>query len=199
MQTAIIGTGQIGEAIAKKIVKAGHSVLLTNNKGAASLKEKASHIGSLAIPANLKDIVNAEVIFLTVRWSHLKQLAADVPNLNGKILVDVTNPILDDMSYDNLKGKAASEIVQELFPKTTVVKTLNHYFLKWIDADPKVDNGKRIAFVSGDDVDAKKTVTNLLKEFGFKPIDLGNLATGSKLQQAGGSLAALNIVSYPAE
>lgn len=198
MQTAIIGTGQIGEAIAKKIVKAGHSVLLTNNKGAASLKEKAAHIGSLAIPADLKDIVNADVLFLTVRWSHLKQVAEDVPNLEGKILVDVTNPILDNMSYDDLKGKAASEIVQELFPKTRVVKTLNHYFLKWIDADPKVDNGKRIAFVSGDDTDAKNTIANLLKEFGFKPIDLGDIATGSKLQQAGGSLAALNVVSYPA-
>ncbi|MEO2100252.1 MAG: NAD(P)-binding domain-containing protein, partial [Flavobacteriaceae bacterium] len=129
MLTAIIGTGQIGEAIAKKIVKAGHSVLLTNNKGAASLKEKAAHIGSLAIPADLKDIVNADIIFLTVRWSHLKQVAANVPKLDGKILVDVTNPIFDDMSYDNLKGKAASKVVQELFPKTRVIKTLNHYFL----------------------------------------------------------------------
>ena len=198
MQTAIIGTGQIGEAIAKKIVKAGHSVLLTNNKGAASLKEKATNLGKLAIPADLKDIVKADVIFLTVRWSHLKQVAKDVPNLQGKILVDVTNPILDDMSYDDLKGKAASEIVQNLFPKTRLVKTLNHYFLKWIDADPKVDDGKRVAFVSGNDIEAKNTVANLLKEFGFKPIDLGDIATGSKLQQAGGALAALNIVSYPA-
>ena len=198
MQTAIIGTGQIGEAIAKKIVKAGHSVLLTNNKGAASLKEKATNLGKLAIPADLKDIVKADVIFLTVRWSHLKQVAKDVPNLQGKILVDVTNPILDDMSYDDLKGKAASEIVQNLFPKTRLVKTLNHYFLKWIDADPKVDDGKRVAFVSGNDIEAKNIVANLLKEFGFKPIDLGDIATGSKLQQAGGALAALNIVSYPA-
>lgn len=198
MQTAIIGTGQIGEAIAKKIVKAGHNVLLTNNKGAASLKEKAANLGKLAIPADLKDIVKADVIFLTVRWSHLKQVASDIPNLDGKILVDVTNPILDDMSYDDLKGKAASEIVQNLFPKTRLVKTLNHYFLKWIDADPKVDDGKRVAFVSGNDIEAKNTVTNLLKEFGFKPIDLGDIATGSKLQQAGGALAALNIVSYPA-
>ncbi|PXX26342.1 NADPH-dependent F420 reductase [Arenibacter sp. ARW7G5Y1] len=198
MKTAIIGTGKIGEAIAKKLIKAKHSVLLTNNKGAASLKEKAAKLGSLAIPAELSEITRADVLFLTVRWSHLKQVAADVPNLDGKILVDVTNPILDDMSYDNLKGKAASEIVQELFPKTRVVKTLNHYFLKWIDADPKVDNGKRIAFVSGDDTEAKNTVVNLLNEFGFKSIDLGDLATGSKLQQAGGPLAALNLVSYPA-
>ena len=199
MQTAIIGTGKIGEAIAKKLVKAGHRVLLTNNKGAASLKEKAESLGSFAIPAELDEINQAEVLFLTVRWSQLKQVATKIPDLNGKILVDVTNPILDDMSYEDLNGKAASEIVQELFPKTRVVKTLNHYFLKWIDADPKVDNGRRIAFVSGDDTDAKNTVSNLLKEFGFEPIDLGNIATGSKLQQAGGSLAALNIVSYPAK
>lgn len=198
MKTAIIGTGKIGEAIAKKLVKAGYSVLLTNNKGAESIKNKATSIGNLAIPTDLSKVNQADVLFLTVRWSHLKQVAADVPNLDGKILVDVTNPILDDMSYDDLKGKAASEIVQELFPKTRVVKTLNHYFLKWIAADPKVENGNRIAFVSGDDTKAKNTVSNLLHEFGFKPIDLGNLATGSKLQQAGGSLAALNIVSYPA-
>lgn len=198
MQTAIIGTGKIGEAIAKKLIKAGHHVMLTNSRGAESLKEKALSLGPLATASELIELNKADVLFLTVRWTQLKTLAKQLPDLKGKILVDVTNPFLDDMSFDDLHGKAASEIVQELFPQTLVVKTLNHYFLKWIDADPKVGDGQRIAFVSGDDNEAKETVAALLKEFGFKPVDLGNMATGSKLQQAGGALATLNVVSFPA-
>lgn len=198
MQTAIIGTGQIGEAIAKKLVKAGYKVMLTNNSGAESLKEKAAELGPLATASEREELHKADVLFLTVRWSQLHSLVGKLPDLKGKILVDVTNPILDDMSFDDLDGKAASVVVQELFPETIVVKTLNHYFLKWIDADPKVGDGQRMAFVSGDDARAKTVLTGLLADMGFKPIDLGDLATGSKLQQAGGALAALNVVSYPA-
>ncbi len=198
MQTAIIGMGKVGEAITRKLIKAGYSVLLTNSRGAESLKEKAIELGALANASELKDLLNAEVLFLTVRWSQLKALAGKLPDLEGKILVDVTNPFLDDMSFDDLQGKTASEVIQEIFPGTHVVKALNHYFVKWIDADPVVGDGHRVAFVSGDDNRAKQTVTGLLEAFGFQPVDLGGLSSGGKLQQAGGSLAGLNIISYPA-
>lgn len=198
MQTAIIGTGKIGEAIARKLVKAGYTVLLTNSRGAESLEEKAAELGALATASELSELSKADILFLTVRWSQIKTLAKQLPDLQGKILVDVTNPFLDDMRLDDLRGKTASEVVQEFFPGARVVKALNHYFLKWIEADPKVGDGRRIAFVSGDDTAAKKTVADLLGEFGFHPVDLGSLKVGGQLQQAGSPLAGLNVVNYPA-
>lgn len=198
MKTAIIGTGKFGEAIAKKLVKAGHPVWLTNSRGAANLKEKAGQLGALASPAELDEVTAADVIFLTVRWSQVTQVAKMLPDLSGKILVDVTNHFLDDLSFDELNGRVSSEIVQDLFPGARLVKALNHLYLKWMNAHPIVgDDGHRIAFISGDDHEAKKIVSGLLFDFGFQPIDLGDIKTGGKLQQAGGSLAGLNLVSFP--
>ncbi len=196
MKTAIIGTGKFGEAIAKKLVKAGYPILLTNSRGAASLEEKAQQLGHLASPAELDEVSAADVIFLTVRWSQVPQVAKLLPDLRGKILVDVTNHFLDNLSLDDLHGRISSKIVQDFFPGARLVKALNHLYLKWMEADPTVDGGRRVAFISGDDDDAKKTFSGLLSDFGFQPVDLGDIQTGGKLQQAGGSLAGLNLVSF---
>ncbi len=59
MKTAIIGTGKFGEAIAKKLVKAGYPVLLTNSRIAASLDEKAQQLGQLASSAELDEVRKA--------------------------------------------------------------------------------------------------------------------------------------------
>ncbi len=177
MKTAIIGTGKFG---------------------AKSLKEKAELIGHLALSAELEEVTGADVLFLTVRWPQVTQVAKLLPDLSDKILVDVTNHFLDDLSFDDLHGRGSSEIVQELFPGVRLVKALNHLYLKWMEADPIVGDGHRVAFVSGNDSDAKKTVSGLLSDFGFQPIDLGDIKTGGKLQQAAGSLAGQNLVGFPA-
>ncbi|MDN3551566.1 NADPH-dependent F420 reductase [Mucilaginibacter aquaedulcis] len=170
---------------------------MTNSRGADSLKDKAKQLGELASPADLKDVGDAEVFFLMVPWSKVRVVSGSLPDLKGKVLVDVTNHFLDNMELANLEGKASSSIVKGYLPGTKLVKALNHYFEKWVDANPEVENGRRMAFVAGDDQDAKALVSDLLSAFGFQPVDMGNLATGSLPQQAGGPLAGLNIVSFP--
>lgn len=198
MRTAIIGFGKLGEAITHKLIRAGHTVLLTNSRGPASLQQKAIQLGELAVPAELADLAEAEVLFLTVPWSTIPTVSKSLPDLSGKILVDVTNQFLPDMRLDDLHGKASSRIVQAHFPNVSLVKALNHYFEKWVDAEPVVGLGHRLAFIAGDDEQSKSVVAGLLSEFGFQPLDMGDIDTGSLAQQAGGPLAGLNVVSYPA-
>jgi hypothetical protein len=70
-----------------------------------------------------------------------------------------------------------------------VVKALNNMFASNLEADPVVNGARRVAFISGDDGDAKKRVETLLEGLGYSVVDLGNLRDGGLIQQAGGPLA----------
>jgi predicted dinucleotide-binding enzyme len=66
-----------------------------------------------------------------------------------------------------------------------------------LGADPHDAGGRRVLFLSGDDGAAKAEVAELFEAAGFFPIDLGDLATGGRMQQAGGPLPGLNLVRLP--
>jgi predicted dinucleotide-binding enzyme len=75
-----------------------------------------------------------------------------------------------------------------------VVKTGNTLGAALLGADPHDAGGRRVLFLSGDDAPAKAEVAELLETAGFSPIDLGDLATGGRVQQAPGPLAGRNLV-----
>jgi predicted dinucleotide-binding enzyme len=75
-----------------------------------------------------------------------------------------------------------------------VVKALNNITAANLEADPLVNGARRVAFISADDVEAKRRVEILLKELGYSVIDLGNLRHGGLLQQAGGPLAGRDLL-----
>ena len=85
-------------------------------------------------------------------------------------------------------------LVQALLPGARLVKAFNTLAAKLLAADPVVDNGHRVLFVSGDDEAAKAEVSELIKTLGFAPIDLGSLAVGSTYQQAKGRFSTLNLI-----
>ena len=75
------------------------------------------------------------------------------------------------------------------------MKAANTLRAELLGADPRDAGGRRVLFLSGDDAGAKAEVSQLFEAAGFFPIDLGDLVTGGRLQQAtGGPLAALNLV-----
>jgi predicted dinucleotide-binding enzyme len=78
-----------------------------------------------------------------------------------------------------------------------VVKTANTLVRAMLAADPHVNGGNRVLFVSGDDGTAKATVSKMLQKAGFATIDLGSLEVGGTLQQfPGGPLPTLNLVRF---
>ena len=82
-----------------------------------------------------------------------------------------------------------------LIPGAYLVKAFNSLLAEWIDADPVYGGGRRVVFYSGDDFQAKETAGKIIGNIGFKPIDIGDLETGGKLQQAGKPLALKNLIS----
>jgi predicted dinucleotide-binding enzyme len=198
MKIGFIGAGKIAKALAAKLVRAGYQVILTNSRGPETLQGLVEELGVNARAGSIAEVSAADVIVLSVRWSQIGQALPQLPPLTGKIVIDITNPILDDGTLTDLRGRPSSRVIAALLPGAKVVKTLNHLYVKWIDADPAVENGRRVAFLSGDDPDANKTVSAILENIGFGPVNLGTLDAGGVIQQAGFPLGGLNLVRFPA-
>lgn len=185
MQFGVLGTGMVGQALASKLVSQGHLVCMgartADNEKATEWAEaagpKASH-GTFADAAAFGEIV----LNCTSGMHSLDALhAAGADNLEGKVLIDLANPL--DFS-DGFPPKLSvcntdslGEQIQRAFPDTKVVKTLNTMNCQ-IMVHPSRVPGRHDVFLSGDDPAAKARVAELLSSFGWEsPIDLGDITT----------------------
>ena len=187
MKVGILGTGSVGNAIGTKLVENGHEVKM-GSRSATNAKATAwvSKNGSNASQGIFEDAAKfGEILVLcTAGVGSMDALKAAGPeNLDGKILIDISNPL------DFSKGMppalfvsntdSLGEQIQRAYPKVKVVKTLNTTNAV-IMANPRsLADGEHDLFMSGNDAEAKTRVTQLLKsEFGWKHvIDLGDITT----------------------
>ncbi len=186
MKIGVFGTGMVGKAIAGKLVVLGHDVKMgareaKNEKAAAwtqAAGAKATH-GTFAEAAAF-----GEMVFNCTNGAGTIDAlgAAGAANLQGKVLVDIANPL--DVSKGMpptlfvCNDDSLGERVQKAFPDTKVVKTLNTINCE-IMVNPSLVPGDHDVFMSGNDPDAKKAVGTILTEgFGWKHvIDLGDIST----------------------
>lgn len=194
MKIGIIGAGTIGQAFAKQAGKAGYEVAISNSRGPETLTQLARELGSGITPVTVQEAAQADIVLVAVRSNQLRAALADLPDWNGRIVLDATN----GMTPAEMGGKASSEVVAELVPGAKVVKAFNTLFSATLAANPREAGGNRVIFISGDDQAAKVTVCEVIEKLGFAAIDLGTLAVGGRLQQfPGGPLAAINLVKIP--
>ena len=186
MRIAILGTGIVGQTLGTKLVELGHDVRMgsrsaPNDKAAAWAKgagARGSH-GTFAEAAAF-----GEVVFNCTKGDRsldaLRQAGAAA--LDGKVLVDVANPLdfsrgmppsLTVCNTDSL-----AEQIQREFPRARVVKTLNTMNAS-VMVNPSLVPGDRDVFVSGNDSAAKSLVRDILeKGFGWRSVvDLGDITT----------------------
>jgi predicted dinucleotide-binding enzyme len=201
LEIGILGAGNIGRAFARHLVKAGHRVQLANRHGPASLRPLVSELGSNARAATALEVAKLKIVLVAIPWTELSEAMSELSPWDGRIVIDANNHILgfDGKQFQlaDLHGKTSSELFSEMVPGARVVKALNTLAADVLAQEPRVGNGRRVVFVSGDDAVAKKTVTDLLGNVGFSPVDLGTLAVGGRLQQAGAPLSGLNLVDMP--
>jgi 8-hydroxy-5-deazaflavin:NADPH oxidoreductase len=192
----IIGAGNIGQTVARHLIKAGHPVILSNSKGPDSLKEIVTLLGAGAKAGSLQDAANADIVLLALPWSQISTLTRLIDWTN-RIVIDATNHFITyapDFQVADLSGRASSEFVSEQLPGARIVKAFNTLPFKILGTDPKEAGGRRVLFISGNDDSSKKEVREIIESLGFAVIDLGDLAYGSKLQQAKGAVATLNLI-----
>lgn len=185
MKIGILGTGMVGNTIASKLVALGHEVMM-GSRTANNEKARAwvAQTGGRARAGTFADAAAfGEMIWVctsgagTIEAVH----SAGPANLDGKIVVDVTNPL--DFSrgmpprLSVANDDSLGEQIQRAAPGAHVVKALNT-----INCNVMVDAGRiagdHDAFVAGNDADAKARVTEILRrDFGWRHvIDLGDIS-----------------------
>jgi predicted dinucleotide-binding enzyme len=188
---AILGTGMVGEVLGTKLVSLGHKVMMGSrsetNEKAIAWKTKN---GALATNGTFADAAAFGEIVINCTSGKVSLEALQLAgheNLQGKILVDVANPLdfskgmpptLTICNTDSL-----GETIQRQFPDAKVVKALNTLNCQLM-VNPGFLKDPGNLFVCGNDSGAKKEVESLLHSFGWeKIIDLGDISAARGTEQ----------------
>ena len=188
MKIGVLGTGVVGQTLASGLVEAGHEVAMgsrnADHEGAvawASEAGEAASQGTFADAAGFGEVV----INCTAGIASLEALdAAGAENLDGKVLIDLANPL--DFSRGMpptltvCNDDSLGEQIQARFPDAKVVKCLNTVNCALMVAPASVP-GDHVIFMSGEHADAKGRVKGWLGSwFGWRPeqvVDLGGIQT----------------------
>jgi len=189
MNIGIIGSGDVARSLGEGLVAAGHEVMIgtrdTKRKELKSWhKKNAKHksLGSTTQAASF-----AEVAILATAWHATEDVLAQIrPELAGKVVIDVTNPLQfnDDEAPELTLGHSMSggEIVQHSLPDSHIVKTLNiinHAHM----VQPKYKSGTPTMFICGNNQSAKAHTVEMLADFGWKDIvDIGGIEKSRLLE-----------------
>ncbi len=190
MNIAIIGSGNVGRALAASFTRAGHRVQITAQHPEKS-EAVAVETGASSAESNAGAVAGADVVVLAIPFASAEAVAAEIRGaVAGKPVVDVSNRMAygpNGPSIDN--GPSNAERLAAWLPEASVVKALNTVFSSNQD-DPEVDGIQLDGFVAADDATAKAVVLGLVESIGLRPIDAGPLDRAQQLEQ----LAFLNIV-----
>jgi len=179
MEIAIVGAGNVGGALGKGWRKAGHQVGYAL-RDTAGTKVDELRRGGFDVFA-MTDAGKADVIVLAVPWPNLSDAVKGLGRVDGKIIVDATNPLTAEMELALGFTDSAAETVARLAPGAQVVKAFNvtgsgnmalaHAF-----------KTKPMMPVAGDDAPAKAKVMKLAEDLGFEAVDAGPLKTARLLE-----------------
>jgi predicted dinucleotide-binding enzyme len=179
MEIGTIGAGAFAQAFAKRALKVGHNVKLSNSRGPGSLREIVDQLGPGAMAATKEEAAACEMVLLAVPWDNAPETLASLPKWNNQILIDGTNPFhgkAGNFTPADIGNLSTSQLVAALAPGARVVKALNNMTVPNLEADPVVNGARRVAFISADDDGAKKRVETLLEVFGYLSLILETFA-----------------------
>ncbi len=187
MNITIIGSGRMGSALARRFATAGHSIVLTG-RNLDEARSIAKAIGdNVHVESPEKAAANAGIIVAATPFAQQVNALRSLGNINGKIVIDISNPLTPDMSglTVGLTTSAAEEIAKSI-PGIKIVKAFNTLFAQILAERPMLNGGKPApVFYAGDDEDAKKAVRDLIDSIGFEPVDAGPLRNARNLEPIG--------------
>jgi 8-hydroxy-5-deazaflavin:NADPH oxidoreductase len=150
-----------------------------------------SKLGGSARAVSAEEARETEMVVLAFPWTAREKVLSGPYDWTGRVVVDAINPYADmtQLILEDLGETGSSEILAALVPGARLVKAFNSITMANFAAGPIRGDATRVLLVSGDDMEAKQSVMNLIESFGFVAIDLGGLKEGGRRQQAGKPLA----------
>src|ERR1700757_2288635 len=195
MNFGVIGPGNIGEVIIRKLRDVGYPVKMANSRGPGSLEELAAKTG--AMPGSAQQVVqDVDVLFIVVPQKAIPQLPKELLNRANKetIVIDVNNyyPFRDGRIDEMENGLTESVWVERQIGRP-VVKVLNTIIARALaGAGRPAGSRDRVALpISGDNPKAKEIVAQLLDRIGFDSVDAGTIAESWR-QQPGSPCYCIN-------
>jgi 8-hydroxy-5-deazaflavin:NADPH oxidoreductase len=174
MRIGVLGSGEVGGGIARKLKALGHDVMV----GSPHAKDKADAFAGIGLGTVDEAIAHGEWI-VNALPGEASEKALKAAKIDKPILIDIANY---DSAVDQPIKTPLAEVLQKQHPKARVVKTLN-----FVSAHLMVEPGKvkgAAVFIAGNDAAAKKQVGELLKSFGWEDvIDLGDLSNARAMEQ----------------
>jgi predicted dinucleotide-binding enzyme len=180
-----IGSGHVGQAIARRAIAAGHTVVMSNSRGPETLAGLVAAFGPRASAATATAASNAaEIVIVAIPFTSFKQVPVDP--LAGKLVIDTGNyyaPRDGHVAELDDGTTTSSEMLASHLPTSNVIKAFNTIIAAHIveHATPAGTPHRRALPIAGDDAAAKRVVTGLIDEIGFDVVDAGLLAEGRRL------------------
>ncbi|MBO0862711.1 MAG: NAD(P)-binding domain-containing protein [Chloracidobacterium sp.] len=188
MKVGVLGSGDVAQVLSGGFLKHGHEVMMGSREpsklaGWAAQNPK-SRFGGLAEAAAF-----AELVVLAVKGAAASEAlrAAGAANLAGKTIIDATNPIADAPPVNGVLkfftdlDESLMERLQREFEQARFVKAFSSVG-KALMVNPRFEGGKPTMFICGNDDAAKKTVTEILHQFGWETADMGKVEAARAIE-----------------
>ncbi len=190
-KVAVIGLGNIGTAVVTNLVKGNRSVIIADKtfEKATNLAQK---LGNLAQPATIADAIKqADIVVLAIYFDPIKEFFKTyATELEGKIIVDPSNPIAPDENggFKKIIGadESAGEILSSLLPKDAkLAKALGTLGAASLASAAFQTPEKAVQFYATDDTSINAEIEDLIRDNGFEPLRIGNLNQSIRIEVFG--------------
>ena len=181
MRIAVVGSGRIGSGLGRAWVRAGHAVVFgvrnpDDPKHAPLVAETGAVVTTLAAALD-----GADVTVLATPFSAVPDVARELPDWSGRVVIDCTNAIGPGPSLAVGHTDSAAEVNARLLPGARLVKSFTAQGAESL-AHPVYAGVRATNFYCGDDAHAKGVVRGLIEDVGFEPLDLGGLSAARVLE-----------------
>jgi 8-hydroxy-5-deazaflavin:NADPH oxidoreductase len=170
VKIAVIGTGKMGSGFATALSPRHEVVFGSRDPKRAAKVVRAT--GAASATSYEDAASGADIVILAVPWRAIEETLSSLGKLNGTVVVDITVPYGKEL--DALGTRSSGEIVQRKVRSARVVKGWSHVFAKFL-TEPEVDGVQSSVLIAGDDEAAKHLVSQIARDMGFHPVDVGRL------------------------
>ena len=185
MNVGVLGSGTVAQTLGSGFISRGHTVMLGTRDPNKLTAWRAQHgdkakAGSFAETAAFGELI----VVATLGMGAVAAIAqGDPKSYEGKVVMDVTNPLTEDRPPQLAVGfnDSLGECIQRAVPDARVVKAFNTVGAALM-IDPKLPGGPPDMFIAGNDVPAKATVAQLVHDFGWNVVDLGGIEASRYLE-----------------
>jgi predicted dinucleotide-binding enzyme len=188
MKVGVLGSGDVAKALAAGFIKHGHETMV-GTRDTAKLAEWQRANPKAKVGSFSETAAFGEVVVLAVKGSVAADVlrAAGSKNLNGKLVMDATNPIADApptngvLKFFTTFDESLMERLQREFPGAHFVKVFNSVGNAQM-VNPQYKGGKPTMFICGNDDGAKVIAAQILEQFGWETADMGKVESARAIE-----------------